>query len=337
MYALNTQIFLTMNFTPPSVPASAERYMPENIESFGDGLWYVIKNAIFDLRPDIASAAGICFSVIAVILIVTLIDSFSDTTKRVSALVASVALSVILFQPSNAMIRLGIETVEEISQYGKLFLPVMTAALAAQGGVTASTALYAGTAFFNALLSTVLVKLIVPMIYVYLALCIANSVMGESTLSNMRKFVKWLMTWTLKISLYVFTGFIGITGVVSGTADAAAIKAAKIALNGAVPVIGNVISEASETILISAGVMKNSAGVFGLIAIIAMWIGPFLKIAVQYLLIKLTAALCDIFGGKEQVKLIKDFTGILGILLAATGTMCLLLFISTVCFMRGTG
>ena len=40
-----------------------------------------------------------------------------------------------------------------------------------------------------------------------------------------------------------------ITGVISGTVDAAALKAAKIGISGAVPVVGNIFADATETIV----------------------------------------------------------------------------------------
>ena len=107
-----------------------------------------------------------------------------------------------------------------MSEYGKMLLPVMTSALAAQGGVTASAAIYAGTVVFDA----VLTQLIVPLIYVYLALTAANCALGLDLLKKLRELCKWFATWSLKIVLYVFTGYISVTGVISGTADAAAVK-----------------------------------------------------------------------------------------------------------------
>ena len=127
----------------------------------------------------------------------------------------------------------------------------------------------------------------------------------------------------------------GITGVVSGTTDAAALKATKLTISGVVPVIGNILSDASEAVLVSAGVMKQAAGVYGLIVTFAIWLSPFLKIGIQYLMLKLTASICDMFGDKNAVKLVHDFTGTLAILLAISGAMCLLSLISTVCFMKG--
>jgi len=145
------------------------------------------------------------------------------------------------------------------------------------------------------------------------------------------------MTWGLKIILYVFTGYMSITGVITGTADAAAVKAAKLTISGAVPVVGGILSDASEAVIIGAGVMKNAVGVYGLLAVVAIWITPFLQIGSIYLLLKLTAIVCSVFGVKESSDLIEDFSGAMGLLLGMTGTVSLLILISTICFMKGMG
>ena len=74
---------------------------------------------------------------------------------------------------------------------------------------------------------------------------------------------------------------------------------------------------------------------YGLIAVAAIAIGPFLRIGAQYLLLKLTAAVCGVFGSKRTTELVGDFSSAMGILLAMTGAVCMLLLISMVCFMKG--
>lgn len=328
-------IVLSMNFTAPSAPSQAELYLPEDTENFADGLLHILKTALSQISPDLTNAAQICLSLVAIVLLISLLRSFSGVTKTTTQLVGTLLVSILLVKSSQTLISLGVETIQTMSEYGKLLLPVMAAALAAQGGTASSTALYAGTAVFNTLLTSVLSNIMIPAVYIFIAVCIANSVMKQEMLTNIVKFIKWVMTWTMKIILYVFTGYISITGVISGTVDAAALKATKITISGAVPIVGSIISDASETILISAGLVKNSVGIYGLFVILSLWIGPFLRIAVQYLLLKLTGAVCSVFGKHSTLDLIHDFTAVMGFLLAATGIMCLLLLITTVCFMRG--
>ena len=326
-----------LEYTVPKAPDSAQPYMAEENETFAEGLWFVIKSAVKELQPCLAEAGRVCFALVAVTLLVSMLQDFSGISKQTIDLVAVICVASTLMQSTTSMIQLGAQTVTEISDYGKLLLPVMTASLAAQGGTTSSASLYAGTTFFNTILSTGISKLIIPMIYVNTVLSIAHSAIGEQMLKNIKDFTKWLITWSLKIILYVFTGYLGITGVVSGTTDAATLKAMKLTVSGVVPVVGSIVSDASETILVSAGVLKNTAGVYGLLVIAAIWIGPFIKIGVQYLLLKIISAACGMFCSKNVAGLIKSFSDVMGILVAMTGTVCLLLLVSIVCFLKGVG
>lgn len=326
-----------LDITAPTVPESGRELMPENTESFGQGVLQILRSALDVLRPDIGEAAGICVSILAVILLLSLLEQLPGRIRSVSNLAGTVAISGLLLSGTHSMLNLGAKTVTELSEYGKLLLPVMTAALAAQGGVGASAALYTGTAAFNALLTAIISRLLIPMILVFLALSAANSALGEDMLKQLQGTVKWACTWCLKTVLYVFTGYMGITGVVSGTTDAAALKATKLTISGMVPVVGGILSDASETVLVSAGLVKNAAGVYGILAILSVCLGPFLRIGVHYLLLKATGAVCGVFGPKGLTGLIRDFTGAMGMLLAMTGSECLLLLVSTVCFLRGVG
>jgi len=175
------------------------------------------------------------------------------------------------------------------------------------------------------------------MTYFYLALAIASGFAGHDMLKRIRDGLKWIQTWCMKIVLYTFTGVVGITGVVSGTADAAALKVAKIGISNAVPVVGTILSDASEAVLTGAQIVKNAAGIYGMFAVAAVWVYPFFKIGLQYVILKGIAALCQIIGGKKGVDLITDFSTAMGFLLGMTGSVSIMVLISTVCFMKGIG
>ena len=116
--------------------------------------------------------------------------------------------------------------------------------------------------------------------------------------------------------------------VISGSTDAAAVRIAKTAISGAVPVVGGIIAEASETVLAGAGLLKNTIGVFGMLAILAACAYPFLQLGVQYLLYKLTAFLAAVVGAPSLCRLINGLGGAFGLVLGMTGACALLLLIS---------
>ena len=324
-----------MDFTAPEAPPKAQQVMPDEAESFGEGLRYIIRSAIDIIQPSITQALGICVSMIAISIICGTLGMFSGDTSRAIQVAGTAATGLILFKPVNALIYLGTDTVEQISHYGKLLLPVMTGALAAQGGITKSGALYTTTAFFDAVLSMAISELLVPIIYVFLCTAIVCNMFPEPLLKNAKEFIKRFLTWGLKTVLYVFTGYISITGIVGGTTDATVLKATKLTISGAVPVVGNILSDASEAVIASAGVMRNSAGIYGLLTVIAIVVSPFIQIGVQYLMLKMTAGMCEAIGSKEIAAVAKDFSSAMGLVLAMAATVCIVFLISTICFMKG--
>lgn len=321
--------------TAPEVPESGQQYLQDRPDSFSEGLISILKEAVAAVRPGLAQAGSICIAVFAVTLLLSVFQSFEGSSKKLTALVGTLAVSTLLLGSANTLIGQGKEALTEISDYGKLLLPVMTAALAAQGAAATSAALYAGTAFFDTILTTAISKILMPLVYIYLALSIANAATGDELLKKLRDLMKWLVTWSLKTILTIFTGYIGITGVVSGTTDAAALKVTKMTISSAVPVVGGILSNASEAVLVGAGLMKNAAGIYGMLAVIAVVIGPLLEIGIQYLLLKVTAALSALFGAKQTASLAQDFSDAMGLLLAMTCSCALLQIISTICFMKG--
>lgn len=321
----------------PPVPRWGEAVMPRNTASFGDGLRELAQAIVLKIRPDLAEASRVSLGVAAAVMAVAILNTFSGPVQKTAELAGGAAIVTVLLGSTNSMIHLGTDTIRQLSDYGKLLFPVMTTAMAAQGGVGTSGALYAGTAAVDAILSALISRVLTPGIYVFLALAVANCAAGDGVLKKMLDLTKSAISWCLKTVLTVFTTYMSITGVVSGTVDAAALKATKVTISSVVPVVGGILSDASEAVLVSAGLAKNAAGVYGILAVLAIFLEPFLRIGIHYLVWKATAALCSIFGSKATTGLIDDFSAAMGLLLAMTGTVCILLLISCVCFMKGVG
>lgn len=321
----------------PQVPEAGRSWMPDNTDSLWEGCIALLQKAVSSLRPDLGEASRVSLGIIGAVILVSLLQSFSGSSKKTAEIAGAVAIASLLLLSTNSMIRLASDTVEEIGNYGKLLLPVMTTALAAQGGITASSALYAGTALFTALLQSVMGSLLIPGIYLYLALSAGSYATGEDLLKKTGDLLKGLLGWSLKMLLIIFTTYLSLTRVVSGTTDAAALKATKVGMSSFVPVVGGILSDASEAVLVSAGLMKNAAGIYGILAVLALFLHPFLQIGLHYLILKLTAAICAVFGTSRMTGIIECFSTAMGLLLGMTGAACVMVLISTVCFMKGVG
>ena len=326
-----------LELVPPTVPEAGREAMPEQTEALSDGFRELIGHSMRRFRPDLTEASRVSLSILAAVMLVSILKTFSGPVPMVADLAGTAAIAGNLLLTSDAMIRLGTDTVVELTEYGKLLLPVMTGALAAQGGVTKSAAVYAGTALFSTVLSSLISGVLIPMTYVFLALAVGNGALGEDILKKLRDLMKSIISWSLKTILTLFTSYIGLAGIVHGTADAAALRAARAALSTVVPVVGGILSGASEAMLLSAGAVKSAAGIYGIFALLAVFLDPVLRILAHYWILKLTGALCSVFGSSRTSGLVTDFSSAMGFLLAMTGSACLMLLIAAVSFLKGVG
>lgn len=228
----------------------------------------------------------------------------------------------------DQLIGLGTETITELDQFSKALLPTLATATASAGLVGTAAAKQVATVFFCDILITIIQRLLLPFLYLYIGAAAAGAMLGDGRLEAIAKAIKTGVSWSLKGLLTLFTLYLSVAGVISGAADAAAVKVTKAALSSAVPVAGSVLAGAAETLLAGAGAVKNTIGIFGVLAILAICLPPFLHLAVQYLLYKLAAFAASTAASPALVKLIDSLGSAFGLVLGMAGSCGLLLAFS---------
>ena len=158
---------------------------------------------------------------------------------------------------------------------------------------------------------------------------VAWAALGNDGLKRMGGLLKWIIATILSVVLLIFIGYLNLSGVISGSADAATIKAAKFTISNMVPVVGGVISDTAETLLAGASLLRNTAGVFGMLAVLGICLAPFLNLGIHYLMYKLTAALAATVSGDGRITgLIENLGSAFGLILAMTGSCGVLLIVA---------
>ena len=228
----------------------------------------------------------------------------------------------------QTMIGSGTETMEQLDVLGKALLPTLAAAVAASGGIVSASARQVATVFFSNLLLTLIRNVLLPLVYFYVASAAAGAMLPGEPLKRIAAGIKKVVTWALTGSLVLFTGYLTLTGAASTSADALVLQMTRSVISTAVPVVGGIISQASGSVLSGAGLLKNSLGVFGMLAVLATCLTPFLHMAVQYLLYKVTAFLAGTAGNGTLVELIDALGSAFGLVLGMVGSCALLLLIS---------
>ena len=279
-----------------------------------------------ELEKNLKTAA----SLVAIAMLCALSGSLCSNRpiKEYIAIAGCCAAAVSLLGSMDSIVTQTVDALNQLSDYSKAVLPAMFTAAAACGAVGSSAAKYAATCLALDVLMSAAQKLIIPLVYSYLALALAGSVFPNSLLSNTAKLIKWMATTAMTAMTIAFSAYIGMTGLVTGSIDAMALKTARTVISTSLPVVGGIISDASAAVLTAASVIKNSAGVFGLIAVCALCAGPFAILSVRMLVLKAAAAASDLVPNSRLSGLISSVSTAMGLLLGLLGCCGIMLFIS---------
>lgn len=297
-----------------------------------EGMLQKLASAAWDKLGSLwRSAAAAAVKLVAVALLCSLATAFTDgTTERYVGLAGCLAVSAVAFTDAGSCIEAGVAALEDLQTFSRALLPCLTAAAAAGGAVTSAAAKYAATALFMDILMTAARNLLLPLAYVCLAARTASAALDSPAIDGASKLITKVTGIATTVIMTAFTAWLGITGAVTGAADAVTSRAAKTAISAALPVVGGVISDAASTVVAGAGLLKSAVGAFGLIAAACVCLTPFLALGLRYLLYKAAAALAAAFADKRISGLISELGGVFGMVLGVVGASALMLFISII-------
>ena len=221
----------------------------------------------------------------------------------------ALAVTALSVSDMQTMIGLGRQTIEQMDGFAGLLLPVVAVLTAATGAATGAAVRQGATVLFSDLLIGAIDTLLVPIVYAYVAVCAAHAAVGNEGLKKLASVLKWVVTSLLTAVLLAFVGYLTASGAIAGSADAAAIKTAKMAISRAVPVVGGILADAAETVLVGAGVLRGTVGIVGMLGVLAICLIPFLQLAFHYLTYKLAAALIGTVSDKRLSDLLDSIGG----------------------------
>ena len=250
---------------------------------------------------------------------------------RISEIVSVCACAAVVLNTASAFDSLAgemTETVRSLCDYARVSLPAVYTAAAVSGAVVSSGARYAAVMLCLNVLMDVLSRVMIPLIYANMALCISRSVFPNPVLGAVISAVKWGCVTALTALAMGIGAYIGLTGALTGGADALAVKGTKTVIASALPVVGGILSDAASVVLAGASMIKNAAGTFALVGVCAMCLGPFAAIGIKMLLFRLCAAIASAVENGRLSVLLRDLSASLGMMLGVLGTVTIMLFLS---------
>lgn len=321
-----------------AVPGEQRAYLDgidmDTADELGASFARLLENTAEDSRSALKNAMNGLIRVAIVVVLTAVGRGFSAAAGGAADawidMAGVLGCAAVLLQDFTGVLALCRETLSEISLFSGTLQPVLATVLAAGGNTATATALQVATMVVFDIVIRLINVLLVPAACAYLAVVAVDAATGNGMLHGIADGIKGLTSGALKLILTVFTAYLTIAGGVSGSVDRMALKTAKFAVSGAVPVVGGVISDATETVLSGAALLRSSIGVFGMLCVTAICLIPFLRVGASYLCYKAGAAVLSPLCSGSLRQMLEGVSTGFGLLLGMLSTCCLILYLELV-------
>ena len=202
---------------------------------------------------------------------------------------------------------LTVNTLKSLFQFVTLLLPAYVVTIVFSAGSVSALVFYELTLLSVHILQLLFIKMVLPLIQIYVVFLFFNQLTQEDLFSQASEFLKTLLEWILKTTTAILVGLQTIQCLVAPAVDTLKNSTAHRIVK-ALPGVGGLMDSAAETIAGSALVIKNAVGVAGMIVVLLICLLPFLKLGLSVLLFRLLCAMLQPISEKRMVDCIRSFS-----------------------------
>ncbi|NBI72698.1 sporulation protein [Clostridiaceae bacterium] len=214
-----------------------------------------------------------------------------------------------------------------IFEFMRALVPTYFAAVSFAGGSVSAAAGYGWMLFSIGLAEWVFIKLIMPMIRVYILFILAGCLLKEDLFSRMTELLETVIRWGLKSAAGVILGFQMLQNMVLPYADS--LKNASIQrIVSAVPGLGGGAGAVSQMLLGAGVLLKNTMGAAAVLVLVMLSLAPLLKLLALCFFYRAAAAILQPVCDKRMAACINGVGDGCWLLLSVSGTALLLFGLS---------
>ena len=269
--------------------------------------------------------------VIAVLcaILQTLQSAFEEATvARLAYFVCYLVVITLAISSFKIAINLGINTIDKMTEFMKLLLPVLLVLLTALGGLTSVALLQPFLLVFFNFLSAFTQNFIFPLILLTAILCIANNLSDHFKVSRLAGFFQQISKVGIGLVLTIFIGVISVQGIAGAVTDGVTLRTAKYMTGAFIPVAGSMLADTLDAVIGGSLLLKNALGLTGVLVLGVIIFFPLLKIIVLAVIYRLASALIQPLGDSLIANTLEKMSECLFLAFAAVAAVAVMFFMT---------
>lgn len=237
-------------------------------------------------------------------------------------------LSALLMKSFSVTSEVADQTITNLTEFMQVLLPAFALSVGMSSGQTGAAGFYGVALFLITLILKVILQIILPMIKIYVILCLVNHMSGGEYFKQLTVLLKKFIGFLLKTLLGVSIGLNMVQGMIAPVIDSVKRGVVSKAVS-AIPGFGSITNSVMETVVGSAILIKNGIGVAGLLVLGLICLRPVIQLCAFYLMYQLTAVILSPIAQKDMTESLVEIGESSRLLLKAVLTS-LMLFVITI-------
>ncbi len=242
------------------------------------------------------------FKLLIYIIVAACINSFitaldaSFMSKEVNTAVFSAFYAVFIVIIARVYSEAGevcLKLLQNVCAILSACVPVCISLIVSTANITKGLALRPLYLYFLEIIAKFSKNFVLPMINSLFAISIIGCISNRFSVKNLTDFLRKIIKWGMTLVLSVFIGSVSIVGVITDKVVIKGAKAVKFIFGNFVPVVGRLLSDTVDTVSSAAIIIKNTAGISGIIIIILICLPPILKLFAMSISFRMCAALIE--------------------------------------------
>lgn len=237
-------------------------------------------------------------------------SSFSSgNIQKVSGMVVQAVAVLLILQSGQQVLEYVSDAVNRMTGIMTALLPVQLLLMTGLGNVKTAGLLQPSMLFTVQAAAWFFQKIILPLITMEFLLKLVNSFSDIYRLTGLASFLRKAVLTSISFFVMLFLAFLSLQGIGGQAMDHLALRTVKYITGNAVPVVGGMLSGLMDTFLSGGMVIRNVAGMTGLLVILILTVLPAMKILVLYFLYHFAAALLQPLGESPLTGLLEQTAG----------------------------
>ena len=261
------------------------------------------------LMNEYKTPLGYTVTVSIIIIAVSIASQFMSNDDKFTRLISTfslVCISLCVIVPLGECLSRVLSAIKVSADFMLALIPVLVAVLTVSGNPAAAFT-YNSLCFYAAQIVVAISSGFVrPLIQTTLSLSMMGGLTDSVNFERIIQFVKRFTMFLISFISSMFITMLSLKGMLSASADTVAVRGIRFMIGNLIPVVGGAISDAYSSISGTLILVKNTAAVFGIVAVAFLNLPVLIECVCWVLSFACVSTVSELFSQNKTASLIRS-------------------------------